>query len=132
MGLDRMWNEDVERRLQELSGQVILQVNAYGSGIKEWRLQHPKATFREIEAAVDQSWARARARLLQEVALASEAREMSSDPEGGGYQCPQCHHLLESRGQCSRELITHYNQIIKLKRSYGVCPACGTGLFPPG
>jgi len=123
MGLDRMWNEDVERRLQELSGQVILQV-------KGWRLQHPKATFREIEAAVDQSWARAR--LLQEVALASEAREMSSDPEGGGSQCPQCHQLLESRGQRSRELITHYNQSINLKRSYGVCPACGTGLFPPG
>jgi hypothetical protein len=120
-----MWNEDVERRLQELSGEVILQV-------KEWRLQHPKATFREIEAAVDQSWARARARLLQEVALASEAREMSSDPEGGGSQCHQCHRLLESRGQRSRELITHYNQIIKLKRNYGVCPACGTGLFPPG
>jgi hypothetical protein len=125
MGLARMWNEDVERRLQELSGEVILQV-------KEWRLQHPKATFREIEAAVDESWARARARLLQEVALASEAREMSSGPGGGGSQCPQCHRLLESRGQRSRELITHYNQIIKLKRNYGVCPACGTGFFPPG
>jgi len=123
MGLDRMWNEDVERRLQELSGQVILQV-------KEWRLRQPKATFREIEAAVDQSWARAR--LLPEVALATEAREMSSGPEGGEYQCPQCHHLLESRGQRSRDLTTQYNQRIKLKRSYGVCPACGTELFPPG
>ena len=120
-----MWKEEVERRLQELSGEVIMEV-------KEWRLQHPKATFREIEAAVDESWARARARLLQEVALASEATEASSDPEGERYRCPQCGHSLESRGQRSRDLLTYYDQSINLKRSYGVCPACGTGLFPPG
>jgi len=120
-----MWNVEVERVVQGLAEEVMQEV-------KEWRLQNPKATFREIEAALDGSWARARARLLQEIALASEAREMSSDPEGVGYQCPQCHHLLESRGQRSRELITHYNQRINLRRSYGVCPACGTGLFPPG
>jgi predicted RNA-binding Zn-ribbon protein involved in translation (DUF1610 family) len=125
MELDGMWNEDMERRLQELSGEVILEV-------KEWRLQHPKATFREIEAVVDESWARARARLLQEVALASEATEVSSDSEGGGYRCPQCDQAMESRGQRTRSLITNYDQSISLKRSYGVCPACGTGLFPPG
>lgn len=125
MGLDGMWNEDVERRLQELSGEVIL-------GVREWRLQHPKATFREIEAVVDERWARARARLIQEVALASEATEVSSDPEGRGYGCPQCGQAMESRGQRTRSLTTNYNQSISLKRSYGVCPACGTGLFPPG
>lgn len=120
-----MWSEEIESMMQGLAVGVVQEV-------KEWRLQNPKATFREIEAAVDGSWARARACLLQEVALASGAREMSSDPEGGGYQCPQCNHPLERRGQRSRELITHYNQSINLKRSYGVCPACGTGLFPPG
>jgi predicted RNA-binding Zn-ribbon protein involved in translation (DUF1610 family) len=120
-----MWNEEVERVVQEVAEGVMQEV-------KEWRLQNPKATFREIEAAVDGSWARARARLLQEVVLTSEAREVSSDSAGGGYQCPQCYHPLESRGQRSRDLITHCNQSITLKRSYGVCPACGTGLFPPG
>lgn len=120
-----MWNEEVERVVQGLAEEVMQEV-------KEWRLQNPKATFREIEAAVDGSWARARASLLQEVSLTSEAREMSSDPEGGGYRCPQCDHPLESRGQHSRDLLTHSNQSINLKRSYGVCPACGTGLFPPG
>ena len=120
-----MWNEDVERVVQQLSGEVMLEV-------KDWRLQNPKATFREIEAAVDGSLARARARLLQEVALASEATEVSSDPEGRGYQCPRCSHPLESRGQRTRNLITNYNQSINLKRSYGVCPACETGFFPPG
>jgi hypothetical protein len=34
------------------------------SGMKEWRLQHPKATFRGIEAAVDEKLSGVRARLL--------------------------------------------------------------------
>ena len=120
-----MWNEEVERVWHGLSAEVILEV-------KEWRLQHPKASFKEIEQAVDGSLARIRARLLQDVALASDATKVSSDPGGGDAECPQCDHPLESRGQRSRNLITNYNQIISLKRSYGVCPACGTGLFPPG
>ena len=99
---------------------------------KEWRLQHPKASFKKIEEAVDGSLARARARLLQDVALASDATKVSSGPEGGGTKCPQCGQCLKSRGQSTRSLSTHYDQRISLKRSYGVCPACGTGLFPPG
>ena len=120
-----MWNEEIEQVWRGLSAEVILEV-------KEWRLQHAKASFKEIEEAVDGSLARARARLLQDVALASEATKVSSVQEGRGSQCPQCSHPLESRGQRTRSLITNYDQSINLKRSYGVCPACGTGLFPPG
>ena len=120
-----MWNQELEGSWQQLAEEVLL-------GIKEWRLQHPKATFKEIEEAVDRGLARARARLLQDVALASEAAKVSSLAGDGGPQCPQCGHPLESRGQKVRSLTTHYDQSINLKRSYGVCPACGTGLFPPG
>ena len=38
-----MWTAEVERHWRELSEAVIV-------GMKEWRLQHPKATLREIEA----------------------------------------------------------------------------------
>ncbi len=120
-----MWNEEVERVWHRLSAEVILEV-------KEWRLEHPKASFKEIEQAVDGSLARARAQLLQDVALASDATKVSSDPGGGGAECPQCAHSLVSRGDQIRSLSTNYNQCISLKRSYGVCPACGKGLFPPG
>jgi hypothetical protein len=48
---------------------------------KEWRLQHPRATFKEIEEAVEGCWSRARARLLQNVAMASEAAGVNSDPK---------------------------------------------------
>ncbi len=81
---------------------------------------------------MDASLARARARLLQDVALASEATKVSNDPGVGRSQCPQCGHPLESRGQGTRSLTTYYDQRINLKRSYMVCPACRTGLFPPG
>ena len=119
-----MWSKETEESWEQQAEEVIL-------GIKEWRLQHPKATLKEIEEAVDASLAKARARLLQDVALASEATKVSSDPEVGRSQCPQCDHPLESRGQGTRSLTTYYEQRINLKRSYMVCPACRTGLFPP-
>ena len=44
------------------------------TGVKEWRVQHPKATFEEIETAIDEGLARVRARMLEDVALASAVR----------------------------------------------------------
>src|SRR5881398_1079049 len=41
------------------------------TGMKEWRLQHPTATFSEIEAALDARLGRLRARMLEDTALAS-------------------------------------------------------------
>jgi hypothetical protein len=41
------------------------------SGPREWRLQHPKATVREIAAALDERLARWRARLLRGAAMAN-------------------------------------------------------------
>jgi hypothetical protein len=41
------------------------------AGIQEWRLQHPKASLQEIEAAIDERLAELRARMLQDEALAS-------------------------------------------------------------
>jgi hypothetical protein len=49
---------DFDQHWRELSDEVI-------SGMKEWRLQHPRATFREIEAAVDERLARLRAKMLE-------------------------------------------------------------------
>ena len=43
------------------------------SGLREWRLSHPKATLSEIEAALDECWYRLRARMLHDVVLQSSA-----------------------------------------------------------
>jgi len=116
--------EDLDAHWHELAEDVI-------SGMKEWRLQHPTATFREIELAVDERLARLRARMLEDAALVSRAAEW--DANGAARPvCPKCGTLLTPRGKEPRELTTQYDQRIHLERDYGVCPTCQTGLFPPG
>ena len=60
-------------RLDDLDAQWRELAEAAITGMAEWRVQHPTATFREIEAAVDERLARVRARMLQDAALASAA-----------------------------------------------------------
>lgn len=96
------------------------------TGVAEWRAQHPTATFREIEAAVDERLAAVRARMLQDAALASAATELE------GSACPACGQQLKNGGKRSRSLLTTHNKQIRLERRYGICPECGSGLFPPG
>jgi predicted RNA-binding Zn-ribbon protein involved in translation (DUF1610 family) len=119
-----MWAQDVEGRWQQ-------EVDAVLTGVKEWRVQHPHATFQEIEAALDERWAKARARLLQDLALASAAAKVAAGPAGERPRCPQCGQPMEARGDETRTLTTNYNQPITLTRSYASCPACQAGLFPP-
>lgn len=111
-------------RWQELADEVM-------TGMKEWRLQHPKATFQQIEAALDEQLAKMRARMLQDLALASAAANVSNVREEERPRCPKCGHAMEARGEDTRSLTTNYDHTITLNRSYAVCPACGTGLFPP-
>ena len=102
------------------------------SGMKEWRLHHPKATLREIEAALDDRLGQMRARMLEDVALASAAADLGHAAEAERPMCPHCGAGLAARGQAARTLTTHFDQTLHLTRSYAVCPACGAGLFPPG
>lgn len=102
------------------------------SGMKEWRLQHPKATLREIEAALDARLGQMRARMLADLALASAAADMQAAQAQERPVCPECGRVLEARGRHKRVLTTHHNQPLELERSYGECPTCGAGFFPPG
>jgi hypothetical protein len=102
------------------------------SGMQEWRLQHPRATLREIEQALDERLAKMRARMLQDAALASAAADITEAPAAVRPVCPDCGVRLQGRGMAVRELTTQHNQTVQLTRSYGVCPQCGAGLFPPG
>jgi len=113
----------IAKRWQELSFEMM-------SGMAEWRMQHPKAQLREIEAALDERIERVRAKMLEEAALLSEAREW--EEKEGGPTCPDCGEVLEGRAKGERNLQTHGGQNIRLERQYGVCPKCGQGFFPPG
>lgn len=97
------------------------------SGMKEWRLRHPKATLSEIEDALDERLSKMRAGMLEDLALASAAANVNE----GEVQCSECGSRLESRGKKVRKIKTHHNQEIRLSRAYGVCPKCGASFFPP-
>jgi RNA polymerase-binding transcription factor DksA len=117
--------DDFEARWHEEAEEVI-------SGMKEWRLQHPRATLREIEQALDERLGKMRARLLRDAALASAAADLASTETGARLRCPECEVELQDRGVQERRLTTHQEQVVRLERHYGVCPQCGAGFFPPG
>ena len=113
-------NQDFETLWHKLSEEVM-------TGMREWRVQHPTATLSEIEDALDERLSGMRARMLEDLALASAARNLSQ----GQFECSDCGGTLESSGRRVRRVKTHHNQEIKLSRAYGVCPKCGASFFPP-
>ena len=70
------------------------------TGMKEWRLQHPRATFREIEKALDEQLGKVRARMLQDLVLASAAADLRAAQEQERPVCPNCGTKLESNHRC--------------------------------
>ena len=119
------WGGPTEQQWDALAAEAF-------TGMKEWRLQHPTATFVEIERAVDERLATLRARMLQDVALASAAARVAETPRVGRPRCPACDAPVEARGARERRVRVTHGQTVALTRDYAVCPACGTGLFPPG
>lgn len=117
--------DELESRWQPLSQEVM-------HALKEWRRQHPRATFREIETALDAQLARLRAQMLQDTALTSPSADLPTLSEAERPRCPQCGGLLAAQGAQTRTLVTEHDQPIELARSYATCPQCGAGLFPPG
>jgi hypothetical protein len=101
-------------------------------GMKDWRAAHPRATLREIEAALDERLAHMRARMLEDLALASPAADWAGWPESERPVCPDCGQPLARESQHTRQLQTHGGQTLTLDRRYATCPRCGAGLFPPG
>jgi uncharacterized protein with PIN domain len=96
----------------------------------EWRLQHSRATFQEIERALDERLDGLRARMLENAALASASTDWQRGDET--TNCPQCGQALQRAGKHTRQLQTRGRQEVRLTREYGKCPTCGSGLFPPG
>ncbi len=113
-------------RWRDLSGEV-------GVGLAAWRAEHPRASWREIEEALEARWVKVRARLLSEAVATSPARDVKAmQAVGEAVPCPQCGAALRERGRTTRRLTTRGDQAVTVERSYAQCSACGAGLFPPG
>jgi uncharacterized protein with PIN domain len=120
-----MANQESEGLWHALTEEVV-------SGMAQWRVQHPTATLREIEQAVDARLAGVRARLVEDAVLRSRQADLTALPVAERPVCPDCGAVLEARGKQTRRVTTRHDREIRLARSYAVCPQCGGGLFPPG
>jgi ribosomal protein S27AE len=98
------------------------------AALAAWRQAHPKATWAEIEAAVDAELGRLRAQVLGDTAMTSDA----ADLRGARPICPTCGEELAPAGPRRRRLRGEQEVPVELERTYARCPACGTGIFPPG
>jgi ribosomal protein S27AE len=97
------------------------------AALAAWRQAHPRATWSEIEAAVDAQLGPLRAQVLGDTAVASDAADLG----GARPVCPACGARLVAAGSRRRRLRGEQGAAIDLERTYARCPACGAGLFPP-
>ena len=112
-------------------GRWSKQIEAVVSGMRRWREEHPRATFREIEEALDARLDPLRAQMLADAATASPAARFT-DGESERPSCSQCGGQVIGRGRRRRSLTTRGDASVKLEREYGTCASCGRGVFPPG
>src|SRR6266536_1743076 len=114
--------EAIDNQWQALSEEIL-------SGMKEWRLAHPNATFREIEQAASERVSRLQARIVQDTAMNSALANCQDVPKEQRPVCPTCAQGLIPRGKHTRRLQCSGGLDVELKRSYGACPSCGMGFF---
>jgi hypothetical protein len=117
---------------QPLGAAWQAEAEAIVSGMREWRAAHPHATWTEIEAAVDERVWGLRARMLADVALASERADRSGARAGERGTCATCGSRLVAQGKQTRGLVTQGGREVRLHRDYVLCPTCRVGHFPPG
>jgi YgiT-type zinc finger domain-containing protein len=89
-----------------------------------WHATHPRATFAEIEAAVETQLRSLRTQVLAEQLDAGFVEERP--------QCQRCGATMEPRARSTKTVTIRGDDAVPIERPYVVCPQCGAGLFPPG
>ncbi len=67
--------------------------------------------------------------------MIGDTANASASAEWGAAErvvCPACGAKLIKKDKKKRILLTREGRKIELEREYGVCVACGQGIFPPG
>lgn len=120
----KIMKKNEQEKSQEIYEEIV-------TGMKEWRLANPKAKMRDIEIEARKRVSKLEAHLIEESALSSEAKEWAGKPDEQRPYCPGCGEPLTARGKHMRKLQAAGAREVKLERSYGVCPKCEIGFFPP-
>lgn len=115
--LDPRWQAGYERAMKQ---------------VRLWRRAHPRATFAEIEAALDAALRVMRAELLADLVAADPAGQVAGRPAAQRPRCPDCGGRVVSLGQRTRQVLVDGDQAVPISRTYARCPRCGVGHFPPG
>ena len=113
-----------EEILKDLSGEILVDM-------ERWNKSNPDATFLEIEEKARELVSKLEVALIEKSALEREEESWKDVKEEERPTCPTCHVLLVSRGKRMRSLQGAQGREIRQKRTYGTCPNCGVGLFPP-
>jgi ribosomal protein S27AE len=114
-----------EEILKDLSEEILVDMN-------NWNKSNPNATFLEIEEKARELVSRLEVAMIEKAALEREEESWSEKEAEERPTCPNCNVALVSRGKRKRILQGAQGREIQLKRTYGTCPNCGGGLFPPG
>lgn len=96
--------------------------------LADWQRATPKATFAEIEDAVEEQVAQFRAQLLADLLRTRSGGEQATDERSA---CPECGQAMEQRGEKERAVTIRGNRTVRFRRRHTICPGCGAGLFPP-
>lgn len=100
------------------------------AAMDEWRQAHPTATLAEIEAALDERLSVLRRQMLQDTLTKSAQLDWSAKPPHERPTCSTCGVPLQPRGKRPRHLRAAGGDSA-FERTYGVCPVCKQGVFPP-
>ena len=115
-------NEQKGKELEKLAKEIV-------NGLAEWREQQPQATFSEIERETMKRMGELQARMMQELAMESAAKDWGVE---NVPKCPECGEKLKRSSEQKRVLQAQGWHEVVLKRAYAICPKCGAELFPPG
>ncbi len=110
-GMEEAW----QARYEALAGEM-----------SQWRKEHPRATFNEIEEELDRRLNRLRAQMAADIAAAGDVVAEEAPV------CPSCGARATLRGKKRRRLRTQGGEEVALERHHAICPHCGRAFFPPG
>lgn len=99
---------------------------------RAWRQANKQASLTDIENQVDDNLAELRAKMIQELAQASELSDLRQIAREQRPKCPDCGAIVNADGQRKRHLVTEHDQEVTLERSKATCPDCGLSFFPSG
>ena len=78
----------MEREQRTLSWQALTEEVL--TGMREWHTAHPKASFAELEVAVEERLGRLRVRMLEDAALRGWGVAEGGADGVAGTNCPDC------------------------------------------